>query len=331
MGITLADLMGGYLTSGQQRGGMVRRGGRRGRFTAPRQVRSIRNPSQGRRDVESGDMYLKTILDDTKRLKAQMAYDEALLEYQYPGAATQEEVDTMVGEADLEKLLRGRELTERGVTPEGATTFAPSGKYAPSPFEEMTPIQKRQALAVRGKPELIKLLAPEKKEVKPLSKKGKQLFDLATAKSAGRTKDVKTIQAQIDKDLKEETITETDKEYRQHLSSAIRGAFKGISFNKEQESLMALIETDPNKSEIVMRELERSMSPPQLDAFRANVDDYFTRYTPNPILEKYQKIRSREDTEVQSKVIEDKVIVKRGTHNGRPVVEYEDGTVEYAD
>jgi hypothetical protein len=84
-------------------------------------------------------------------------------------------------------------------------------------------------------------------------------------------------------------------EYRQHLGAATRGALKGIDFNPRQKTVADVIFQDPLSDEArrLQPQLERMMTPEQLDAFRANIDDYFQRFAPTPILEEYRDIQAR--------------------------------------
>ena len=305
MSVTMEDLMGMAMMGGQQQGGggLARQIGGQ----PQRQIQTTYNPSQARQDTDSGAdniTRLQNLLEEAKMQNALLAEEDKRLDLLYPteGLETSEQTQSRVALRDLlgtqglqEKVSSGMSLDPETGEYRPTYTVQPSGMMGPSKFEGMTTTQKRQALANMGRPDLIKLLVPEGRAVKPQSTIGKEIADLRVAEETGDIEAVKLIKDKITKAAKAEKISDVSREYRQHLSMAIRGAFKGISFNKEQQTLLDIMGEDPNTSETVRRELERSMTPEQLEAFRVNVDDYFTRYTPDSILKEYQSIRSRED------------------------------------
>lgn len=204
MPVTMRDLMGMQLTRGQQRGGGLMRQTGGG---PQRQIQTTYNPSQARRDTDSGvdDItYQKKLLEEAKIQNALLAEEDKRLDLLYPteGLETPEQTQSRVALRDLlgtqglqERVSAGMSLDPETGEYRPTYTVQPSGMMGPSRFEGMTRTQQRQALTMANRSDLIKLLVPEKYEAK--SPRGKLIADKEFYESIGDIEAVRSIEEVI--------------------------------------------------------------------------------------------------------------------------------------
>lgn len=115
-------------------------------------------------------------------------------------------------------------------------------------------------------------------------------------KQTGEEKIGTTTVRQEEKDKKGESGlgNATENDFRQYLNDARGAALKTMKFNDpSQLALMLAMVQNPEKADAIGAQLERSMTPEQVQEYRDKIDSYMGDFAPDEVVSEYKRRTSR--------------------------------------